>query len=219
MQKYKNKFIELAIKSQALKFGEFILKSGRVSPYFFNAGLLSTGEAMEIVSDCYVECIIDQGLKFDIVFGPAYKGIPLSAVIAMKLYSRYGVNVGYAYNRKEAKDHGEGGVLVGANLTGKRVLIVDDVITAGTAILESVSLLKATNASIVGVSLALDRQEKGQKSNRSAIQEISEEYGFSISTIINVSDILGYLKGQGGFKEYISSFNNYRARYGIQGAD
>ena len=214
MENYKKNLLDLAVKCNALRFGEFTLKSGRVSPYFFNAGLLSTGEALDVMASSYAELIMKKNITFDVIFGPAYKGIPLSASIAMKLFSDYGVNVGYAFNRKEAKDHGEGGVLVGEDLTGKRVLIVDDVITAGTAIVESLSILKPLSAEIVGVALALDREEKGRDLDTSAVQQISEKYNLPVHTIINVTNILDYMSHDEKFEEYIESFIEYRQQYG-----
>jgi orotate phosphoribosyltransferase len=216
MQTYQKAFIDLSLNNEVLKFGSFKLKSGRISPYFFNAGLFCTGEAMHTLAKCYAQSIMDNGIKFDVIFGPAYKGIPLSAAIAMELYSQHDINVGYAYNRKEAKDHGEGGVLVGADMTHKKVLIVDDVITAGTAIVQSLGLLQESNATIVGVSLALDRQEKGLTSEKSAIQEIQAKHGFPILSIISMKNIMDYVGNNQAYQEYMPKFSAYREQYGVK---
>ena len=216
MEPYQKSFINLSLNNQVLKFGAFKLKSRRISPYFFNAGLFCTGEAMHTLAKCYAQSIMDSGIKFDVIFGPAYKGIPLSAAIAMELYSQHGINVGYAYNRKEAKDHGEGGVLVGADMTHKKVLIIDDVITAGTAIVQSLDLLRDSAATVVGVSLALDRQEKGLTSEKSAIQEIRAKYGFPILSIISMSHIMDYIGDNQAYQAYIPKFLAYREQYGVK---
>ena len=174
MQNYKQQFFELAIAKGNLKFGEFTLKSGRVSPYFFNAGGFDDGRSLEILSACYAQAILDSGVSFDMLFGPAYKGIPLASGIAIMLNAGHKKNISFAYNRKEAKDHGEGGIIVGAALEG-RILVIDDVITAGTAVREVMELVAAQGAQCVGVAIGLDRQECG-KGELSAIQEIEQEF-------------------------------------------
>src|SRR6478609_3169494 len=190
MQKYQHDFIQLAIKHQALCFGEFTLKSGRTSPYFFNAGRFQTGSALAELGRYYAAAIKDANIDFDIVFGPAYKGIPLAATTAIALSDHHSQDLPYCYNRKEAKDHGEGGTLVGAPLKG-RVLIVDDVITAGTAIRESLALLQAHGAEPAGVLIALDREERGQGA-LSATQELAAEFGLPAIAIARLSDLLAY---------------------------
>jgi len=210
-------FFDLALKCGVLKFGEFTLKSGRKSPYFFNAGLFNTGSALDGLGRYYAERIIASKIEFDVLFGPAYKGIPLAAVIALSLSRDFGRDVPFAYNRKEAKDHGEGGVLVGAPVKGQRVLVVDDVITAGTAIRESISMLGKENASVAGVVIALDRQEKkSDTEDQSAIQAVKEEFGFDVFPIVALDDLLAYLKSNGGAQaDALASVEAYRAEYGV----
>ncbi len=188
MQEYQRTFIELALSRNALRFGSFTLKSGRVSPYFFNAGLFNDGEAMATLGQCYAAALTRSGLQFDLLFGPAYKGIPLATATAIAFARHHQRNVPWAFNRKEAKDHGEGGNIVGTALRG-RVVIVDDVITAGTAIRESVELIRAAGAEPVGVALALDRQERGQGS-RSAVEEVSAEFGLRCVSILTLADLI-----------------------------
>ncbi|MFW2372577.1 MAG: orotate phosphoribosyltransferase [Gammaproteobacteria bacterium] len=213
MQQYQKNFIELALHSQVLKFGEFKLKSGRLSPYFFNAGLFNTGKALAQLGSCYAQAIVDSKISYDVLFGPAYKGIPLVAVTAMALAQDHGLDVPYAFNRKEKKDHGEGGVIVGAPLEG-RVLILDDVITAGTAIREAIDIIDAENATAVAVVIALDRQERGQD-KRSAVQEVEDDYGIAVKSIINMSDLIQYLEQQGNQAEMLDAMKFYRIEYGI----
>lgn len=213
MQQYQKNFIELALSSQVLKFGEFKLKSGRLSPYFFNAGLFNTGKALAELGRCYAQAIVESKIEYDVLFGPAYKGIPLVAVTAMALAQDHGLDLPYAFNRKEKKDHGEGGVIVGAALQG-RVLILDDVITAGTAIREAIDIIDAENASAVGVVIALDRQEKGQD-QRSAVQAVEDDYGIAVKSIINMSDLIQYLEQQGDQHEMLDAMKVYRTEYGI----
>ena len=210
-------FIELALAREALRFGEFRLKSGRASPYFFNAGLFSDGEAAAVLGRCYAAAIVRSGLGFDMLFGPAYKGIPLVTATAVALAVHHGRSVPYAYNRKEAKGHGEGGVVVGAPLHG-RVLIVDDVITAGTAVRESLELIRAGGAEPVGVALALDREERGQ-GELSAVQELERDQGLKCVSIVTLSDLIEALSHPGGAAtrisaEQVAALNAYRARYG-----
>ena len=213
MQENKKRFIELAIKYQVLRFGEFTLKSGRLSPYFFNAGLFNSGYALAELGSCYAQTIIENDIHYDVLFGPAYKGIPLVAAIAYALSVNHDIDKPYAFNRKEAKDHGEGGLIVGAQLNGE-VLIVDDVITAGTAIREAVDIIQAEGARTSAVLIALDRQEKGQ-GELSAIQEVHRDYGIEVFSIITMADLIDYLKGDDSFGGYLDAMRNYRRKYGI----
>lgn len=217
MQEHALRFIELALSREALRFGEFRLKSGRDSPYFFNAGLLSDGESAAMLGRCYAAAIMRSGLGFDMLFGPAYKGIPLVTAAAVALAEQHGRSVPYAYNRKEAKGHGEGGVVVGAQLHG-RVLIVDDVITAGTAVREALDLIRAGGAEPVGVALALDRQERGQ-GTLSAVQELERAQGLKCVSIVTLSDLIEALSRpvsgpQRISAEQLAALKAYRARYG-----
>jgi orotate phosphoribosyltransferase len=205
-------FLDLAVSRNALRFGEFTLKSGRVSPYFFNAGLFDSGSALAILGRAYAEAAITSGVAFDMVFGPAYKGIVLAAITAAALAERHGRDVPFAYNRKEAKDHGEGGTLVGAPLRG-RVLIVDDVITAGTAIRESLTLLNQHGAEPAGVLIALDREERGQ-GERSATQELTAEHGIPAIAIARLRDLLVYVGDKPELADYGAELHAYRQRYG-----
>ena len=214
MQDYQRDFIELAIAGQALRFGEFTLKSGRVSPYFFNAGLFNTGRSVATLGRCYADAIVASGLQFDMLFGPAYKGIPLATATAISLASRHGRNVPVAFNRKEAKVHGEGGQLIGAPLAG-RVLIVDDVITAGTAIRESIDIIRSAGASPAGVALALDRQERGQ-GPLSAVQEVQTAFSIPVIKIITLADLIEHLEAANR-PEDLASLRNYRSSHGING--
>jgi orotate phosphoribosyltransferase len=206
-------FLDLALARNVLRFGEFTLKSGRTSPYFFNAGLFDSGAALATLGRAYADAIVHAGVRFDMLFGPAYKGIVLAAVTATALADRYGRDVPFAYNRKEAKDHGEGGSLVGAPLAG-RVLIVDDVITAGTAIRESLALIAAAGASPAGVLIALDREERGQ-GERSATQELSAEFGIPTFAIARLSDLLAWAGENPDLDAERARLEQYRARYGV----
>jgi len=188
VQEYQRTFIELALSRNALRFGSFKLKSGRESPYFFNAGLFNDGEAIAVLGKCYAAALVRSGLEFDMLFGPAYKGIPLATTAAIALAEHHHRNVPWAFNRKEAKDHGEGGNIVGSPLRG-RVVIVDDVITAGTAIRESVEIIRAAGATPAGVALALDRQERGQ-GTQSAVQEVSSQFGLRCVSILTLADLI-----------------------------
>ena len=205
-------FLDLAVARNALRFGEFTLKSGRVSPYFFNAGLFDSGAALALLGRAYAEAASVANVSFDMLFGPAYKGIVLAAITAAALAERHGRDVPFAYNRKEAKEHGEGGTLVGAPLKG-RVLIVDDVITAGTAIRESLGLIRAHGAEPAGVLIALDREERGQGA-LSATQELSVEFGIPTIAIARLTDLLDYAAGKAELAEHRQRLADYRSRYG-----
>ncbi len=213
MQNYKQKFFELAMARGNLKFGEFTLKSGRVSPYFFNAGGFDDGRSLEVLADCYAQAVLDAGVSFDMLFGPAYKGIPLAAGIAIMLNASHGRNVPFAYNRKEAKDHGEGGSLVGAELSGD-VLITDDVISAGTSVRESINWITRAGARACGVAIALDRQERGQ-GKMSAAQEVTNEFGIPVIAIAGLDDLVDFLESQSVANIDIEAIRRYRKAYGI----
>lgn len=205
-------FVAFAVEAGVLRFGEFKTKAGRMSPYFFNAGLFDDGAKLARLAQFYAQAIVASGIEFDMVFGPAYKGIPLAATVAVEL-ARMGKNVPFAYNRKEAKDHGEGGVLVGAPLKG-RVLIIDDVISAGTSVRESVRLIQGENAVPAGVVIALDRMEKGT-GDLSAVQEVEQQYGLPVVAIANLNDLFILLQNHSGFSAYLEPVRAYRARYGV----
>lgn len=213
MQDYQSDFIRFAIERKILKFGEFTLKSGRISPYFFNAGLFNTGADLDRLGRFYASALETSGLEYDVLFGPAYKGIPLAAATAMALSRDYGKEAPYAFNRKEAKDHGEGGNIVGTPLQG-RVLIIDDVITAGTAIRESVAIIRAAGATPAGVLIALDRQERGQ-GERSAIQDVESTFGLPVVSIVNLGQVLDYLGQNPEFATQAANVDAYRQRYGV----
>jgi len=214
MEDYQKAFIDLAREVDALKFGEFTLKSGRTSPYFFNAGAFCTGEALAQLGRCYADAIVASGVQYDVMLGPAYKGIPLVAAVAIALADRHGQNVPWSYNRKEAKDHGEGGTLVGAPLQG-RVLVVDDVITAGTAVREVLSIIEGQDAVCAGVAIGLDRQERGQ-GELSAIQEIEQEFSLQVVNIISLAELIEYLRQSGGeMGDVLGLMQDYRDRYGV----
>ena len=212
MQDYQREFLEFAIDRGVLRFGEFTLKSGRTSPYFFNAGLFNTGDALARLGRFYANAIVDAGIEFDVLFGPAYKGIPLASAAAVALAEHFGRDVPYCFNRKEAKDHGEGGNIVGAPLEG-RVLIVDDVITAGTAIGESMALIEAAGATAAAVVIALDRKEQGPD-GRSAVQEVEARYGLRVAPIVDLDDLLAYLEERSGMDAEIAAIRAYRDTYG-----
>jgi len=213
MLDYQREFLELGLKVGALKFGEFTLKSGRVSPYFFNAGLFNTGASLARLGDCYARAIIESGIEFDLLYGPAYKGIPLAAVTSATLADEYGRDLPYAFNRKEPKDHGEGGSIVGSPLAG-RVLIIDDVISAGTSVRESVDIIHAHGAIPAGVVIALDRQEKG-RSQRSAVQEVQEEFGIPVASIVRLEHLISYLEHQPDNAAALKRIRFYRERHGV----
>ena len=212
MEQYQNDFVDFMLEIGALKFGEFTLKSGRMSPYFFNAGQFNQGNHLSRLGQFYAQAIEASGIKFDVLFGPAYKGIPLVAATAIALNESFNRSVPYSFNRKEAKDHGEGGNIVGHPLEGD-ILIIDDVITAGTAIGEAKDIIDANGAKTKGVVVALDRQEKG-KGELSAIQEAEQNFGITVVSIINLSHIVDYLKANND-KNIISRIESYRSQYGI----
>lgn len=214
MQAYQREFLEFVISNKVLQFGEFTLKSGRKSPYFFNAGAFKTGKALAQLGRYYAAAIQQAGIEFDTLFGPAYKGIPLATAAAIALSEQYQRDVPYCFNRKEAKDHGEGGNLVGAGLNG-RILLVDDVITAGTAVRESLQLIAANKAQLVGIIIMLDRQERGQ-AQLSAIQEITEQHGVPVISIVSLQDLCAYLSEQPESATILATIENYRAEYGVQ---
>ena len=214
MHVYQIEFIELARKCDVLQFGEFTLKSGRASPYFFNAGAFSSGAALATLGRCYARAIVDSGVQFDVLLGPAYKGIPLAATTAIALADHHGMDVPFAYNRKEAKSHGEGGTLVGAPLRG-RVLVIDDVITAGTAVREVISMINAAGATLAGVVIGLDRRERGV-GELSAVQEVRQTHGVPVLSIITMDHIIDYLEttGQGPVGALVA-MQQYREHYGV----
>ncbi len=209
---FRQDFIEFALESQVLRFGEFTTKAGRLSPYFFNAGLFNDGKAIGRLAEFYAKAAEASGIRFDMLFGPAYKGIPLVATIAMALAQR-GSNYPFAYNRKEAKDHGEGGQLVGAPLKA-RVLIVDDVISAGTSVRESVELIRQAGATPAGVLIALDRQERGQ-GELSAVQEVMRDYGIPVAAVAGLGDLMAYLEQHPEFAAHRAQVARYREQYGV----
>jgi len=213
MQPYQRDFIRFAIDRGVLRFGEFTLKSGRTSPYFFNAGLFNTGSALAELGRCYAAAIVDSKISFDVLFGPAYKGIPLAATTAVALADQHGQDVPWCFNRKEAKDHGEGGSLVGAPLAGD-VLIIDDVITAGTAIREVMQIIKAQQANAAGVLIALSREERGN-GELSAIQEVERDFGIPVVSIVSLTQVLEFLADDPQLKQHLPAVEAYRAQYGI----
>ncbi|EHD2251851.1 orotate phosphoribosyltransferase [Vibrio vulnificus] len=213
MKAYQREFIEFALEKQVLKFGEFTLKSGRKSPYFFNAGLFNTGRDLARLGRFYAAALADSGIEFDVLFGPAYKGIPIATTTAVALADHHDIDTPYCFNRKEAKDHGEGGNLVGSALEG-RIMLVDDVITAGTAIRESMEIIQANGADLAGVLVAIDRQEKG-KGELSAIQEVERDFTCAVISIVSLSDLITFLEEKGDAAEHLDSVKAYRAQYGI----
>ncbi|WP_435951496.1 orotate phosphoribosyltransferase [Dryocola sp. BD626] len=213
MKPYQRQFIEFALNKQVLKFGEFTLKSGRTSPYFFNAGLFNTGRDLALLGRFYAAALMDSGIDFDLLFGPAYKGIPIATTTAVALAEHHERDVPYCFNRKEAKDHGEGGNLVGSALQG-RVMLVDDVITAGTAIRESMEIIAANEATLAGVLISLDRQERG-RGEISAIQEVERDYQCQVISIITLKDLIEYLEEQPEMAVHLAAVQEYRAQYGV----
>jgi len=217
MKDYQREFIEFALTKQVLRFGEFTLKSGRTSPYFFNAGLFNTGRDLARLGRFYAQALADSTIEFDLLFGPAYKGIPIATTTAVALADHHDIDIPYCFNRKEAKTHGEGGSLVGSPLEGK-IMLVDDVITAGTAIRESMEIIKAHGAELSGVLIALDRQEKGQ-GELSAIQEVERDFATQVIAIVTLADVVTYLEenisSQPDLAISLASINKYRESYGI----
>ncbi len=213
MKAFQQEFIEFAISRQVLKFGSFTLKSGRTSPYFFNAGLFNTGGDLAKLGRFYAAALQDSGIAFDVLFGPAYKGIPIATTTAVALAEHHGRDVPYCFNRKEAKTHGEGGSLVGSALKGD-IMLVDDVITAGTAIRESMQIIQAQGATLAGVLIALDRQERGQ-GELSAIQEVERDFGTKVVSIIGLNDLINYLQGKPELAEHLAAVSAYRAEFGV----
>ena len=212
MQSYQKEFLDFALNTGVLRFGEFTLKSGRISPYFFNAGLFNTGNSLAKLGRYYAQAIADSGIEFDVLYGPAYKGIPLAAVTAAALADHHDMDVPYAFNRKEAKDHGEGGIIVGHELKG-RVLIIDDVISAGTSVRESMDIIDAQGAKAAGVVIALDRQEKG-KGELSAIQEVERDYNIPVAGIVRLENLIEYLQEDNSNTESLEMIQKYREQYG-----
>lgn len=212
MTDFRQEFFRFAATQRALLFGEFVTKAGRTSPYFFNAGMFSTGAALARLSEFYAKAIRASGIRFDMMFGSAYKGIPLAAAVSMKL-AQDGTDVPFCYNRKEAKDHGEGGVIVGTPLQG-RVLIIDDVISAGTSVRESVALIRAANAHPCGVAIAVDRMERGNGAT-SAVQEVEQMYGIPVIAIATLDDLIGFVRAEPDCSQYLDAVLSYRERYGI----
>jgi orotate phosphoribosyltransferase len=214
MENYKQQFIEFALARQVLKFGEFTLKSGRVSPYFFNAGLFNQGADLARLGEFYAAALQDAGLQYDMIFGPAYKGIPIATAVSIALFNRFDINKPVCFNRKETKDHGEGGNLIGSPLRGK-VLLVDDVITAGTAIRESMQIIQANEAQLSAVLIALNRQERGN-GELSAIQEVERDYRCDVLSIIDFADLMAFIETQPEYQQYLPAMRAYREQYGIK---
>lgn len=219
MENYKQQFIEFALARQVLKFGEFTLKSGRVSPYFFNAGLFNQGADLARLGEFYAAALQDAGLQdaglqYDMIFGPAYKGIPIATAVSIALFNRFDINKPVCFNRKETKDHGEGGNLIGSPLRGK-VLLVDDVITAGTAIRESMQIIQANEAQLSAVLIALNRQERGN-GELSAIQEVERDYQCDVLSIIDFADLMAFIETQPEYQQYLPAMRAYREQYGIK---
>ena len=215
MQDFQSEFLAFVLENEILKFGEFTLKSGRISPYFFNTGLFNSGYKLAFLAKCYAAVIANTEQEFDVLFGPAYKGIPLVSATAMALANNHDLNKPFCFNRKEAKGHGEGGIIVGAELSGK-VLIIDDVITAGTAIREAVEIIQKDGAQLNGIAVAMDRQEKGT-GELSAIQEIEQTYQISVTAIISLQNIIDYLEGSSSseMQQHLSAVIAYRDQFGV----
>lgn len=213
MHAYQSDFVRFSLDKGVLRFGDFTLKSGRKSPYFFNAGLFNSGASLARLGGFYAQAIAESGIVFDVLYGPAYKGIPLAAAACIGLAERYGLDVPYAFNRKEVKDHGEGGNIVGHPLQG-RVLIIDDVISAGTSVRESVGIIDAHGANPAGVLIALDRQERGQ-AQRSAIQEVEEDYGIPVVSIVRLEHLIEFLRATPDLVSHLPAIERYREQYGV----
>ncbi|MCG3201943.1 MAG: Orotate phosphoribosyltransferase [Gammaproteobacteria bacterium] len=213
MLDYQREFIEFALQHKVLRFGEFILKSGRKSPYFFNAGLFNSGASLGRLGEYYARTIVESGIAYDMLFGPAYKGIPLATAAAIALARLFGRDVPYCFNRKEAKDHGEGGMTVGSPLSG-RVLIIDDVVSAGTSVNESVQIIRSSGATPAGVVIAVDRQERGS-GPLSAVQEVRQRHGIDVASVINLETMLEFLKASPGSADFAERVQAYRRAYGV----
>ncbi|WP_439239506.1 orotate phosphoribosyltransferase [Lonepinella sp. BR2919] len=213
MQDYKQQFIQFALSRNVLRFGEFTLKSGRKSPYFFNAGLFNTGADLAKLGEFYAKAIVASGLNYDVIFGPAYKGIPIGTTVSVALFNQFGLDKPVCFNRKEAKDHGEGGNLIGSPLQGK-VLLVDDVITAGTAIREAMDIIAANGASLSAVVIALNRKEKG-KGELSAIQEVERDYQCDVLSIVDLDDLMQFIENDSQYSQYLPAMREYREKYGV----
>jgi len=214
MENYQKEFLTFAIDIGVLKFGEFTLKSGRQSPYFFNSGLFNSGSSLSKLGSFYAQTIIASDIEFDMIYGPAYKGIPLASAMAIALANDYERDMPYAFNRKEVKDHGEGGIIVGSPLQGK-VLIIDDVISAGTSVRESIDIINAQGAEPAGVVIALDRQEVG-KTDKTAIQEVEKEFGIPVVSIVCLGHLINYLEQESTMQEYVAAIKTYREKYGVK---
>ncbi|HDR1155510.1 TPA: orotate phosphoribosyltransferase [Pasteurella multocida] len=214
MEAYKSEFIQFALSRQVLKFGEFTLKSGRISPYFFNAGLFNTGADLARLGEFYAKAIQVSGVEYDVIFGPAYKGLPIATTVSVALFNHFQIDKPVCFNRKEAKDHGEGGQLIGYGLSGK-ILLVDDVITAGTAIRESMTLIAQNQAELSAVMIALNRQEKG-KGELSAIQEVERDYQCQVLSIVNFDDLMTFIEQAPEYQQYLPAMRAYREQYGVK---
>ncbi|KAI8830876.1 orotate phosphoribosyltransferase [Chytriomyces cf. hyalinus JEL632] len=215
LKQYQREFISFAISNSVLTFGTFTLKSGRTSPYFFNAGLFNSGQALSLLGSYYAAALVDSGLSYDVIFGPAYKGIPLVSATAVALHGNHGLNAPYSFNRKEKKDHGEGGSIVGSPLKG-RIVIIDDVITAGTAIRESVDIIKGNGAELAGVLIAIDRQERGVGETKlSAIEQVQQDYKIPVISIVSLKHVVAYLKEVGGKEKEVESIVSYWKENGV----
>lgn len=213
MQNYQKEFLDFAIDVGVLRFGEFTLKSGRLSPYFFNSGLFNTGASLARLGRYYAQAVMDSSIDFDMIYGPAYKGIPLASSLAIALADHHQRSLPYCFNRKETKTHGEGGNIVGAELNG-RVLIIDDVISAGTSVRESVDIIQAAGATPAGVVIALDRQERG-KGETSAIQEVERDYGLTVANIVCLDNLVEYLQTEKDETHHLNAIQKYREQYGV----
>ena len=213
MQKYQEEFLDFALEIGVLRFGSFTLKSGRQSPYFFNSGLFNTGTSLARLGRYYAQAIEASGIEYDMLFGPSYKGIPLATATSIALADHHNKDNPYAFNRKEAKDHGEGGIIVGSELSG-RVLVIDDVISAGTSVRESVSIIKTHQAQLAGVIISLDRQERGQN-DTSAIQEVEATYGIQVASIVKLADLITYLESKTGMENELTAIRDYSEKYGV----
>ncbi len=214
MQKYQEEFLDFALEIGVLRFGSFTLKSGRQSPYFFNSGLFNTGASLARLGRYYAQAIEASGIEYDMLFGPSYKGIPLATATSIALADHHNKDIPYAFNRKETKDHGEGGIIVGSELSG-RVLVIDDVISAGTSVRESVSIINAHQAQLAGVIISLDRQERGQNKT-SAIQEVEATYDIHVASIVKLADLITYLESRADMENELAAIRDYSAKYGVE---